>query len=217
MFHAQKPFIVGLAGGSGSGKTTLSKIIATFIPWQTTIVPLDQFYADLTHLTLEQRKTVNFDDPKSIDMELAQMVLANLREGHAAEMPIYDFAVYNRSRKTQTLSPAPIILFEGMHTLYHLPLLELYDVTIFLNIDEETRWKRKLERDIAERGRTYQDVLQMWQRYTKPMHDVYVQPSFTRADLVFTDTFAPRVIEVITNEIRHRVHMKHNVTGEMPE
>ncbi|HLD21533.1 MAG TPA: uridine kinase [Patescibacteria group bacterium] len=211
-----KPFIIALAGGSGSGKTTVSKIIATSLPWKTTIVPLDQFYADLSHLPLQERKKINFDAPESIDMDLAYHTIFDLHHGRETTIPVYDFPSYNRSSQIERLSPAPIILFEGMHVLYHEPLLELYDMSIFLNIDEQTRFERKLERDIRERGRTYGSVCDMWRTFTKPMHNIYVQPTCIRADLVFTDSFATQVIQVITDIIHQKINMSHNISGYLP-
>jgi len=216
IMNAQTPFIVALAGGSGSGKTTLSKIITSSLPWDVTVVPLDQFYKDVTHLPMAERKKINFDVPESLDMDLACQAIYNLAHGRDTNIPVYDFAANNRSTKTQLLHPNPVILFEGMHTLFHKPLLELYDLSVFLDIDEQTRLQRKIERDIAERGRDYKSVLEMWKNYTQPMHDIYVQPTNVRADLRFTDTFTPQVIRVVTDTIQQKINLKLNVFSVMP-
>ena len=212
-----KPFIVGLAGGSGSGKTTLAQIVASSLPWKTLIISLDRFYRDLSHLPLEKRAVVNFDHPDSIDVVNLLLVLEKLRTGVDAALPVYDFAEYIPTQQVEQVSAAPIILLEGMHTLSHLELCELYDLTVFLDIDKQTRWQRKLERDIRERSRTYGEVLRMWETHTKPMHNIHVHPNSTRANLLFTDTFAPEVIKAFTETIRRKVQVQENVVGVMPE
>lgn len=116
--NTRKPFIVGLAGGSGSGKTTLTSIVAQALPWDTTIISLDQFYKDLSHLSLEEREKVNFDHPDSLDYDIAVKILQRLRSGYSAEMPVYDFTVSNRTDETVTVDPAPVIIVEGIHALY---------------------------------------------------------------------------------------------------
>lgn len=213
MIDKQKPFIVGLAGGSGSGKTTLANIIATDLPWETAIVSLDQFYNDLSHLTLGERNAVNFDHPDSIDVRSLAGVLQKLQGGEIAQIPIYDFTVHNQSGNFLDQDPTPVILVEGMHALSHLELCELYDLTIFLDIDEKTRWQRKLKRDVRERGRTFDQVEEMWRNFTRPMHKIYVHPNSTRANLLFTDTFAPEAIRAITKTIQQKIGFTENATG----
>ncbi|PIW37351.1 MAG: uridine kinase [Candidatus Kerfeldbacteria bacterium CG15_BIG_FIL_POST_REV_8_21_14_020_45_12] len=205
-----RPFVVGLAGGSGSGKTTLASIIEHKLPWEVALVPLDQFYCDLSHLSFSERASVNFDHPDSIDVHGAITSVRALKNGEIAQLPVYNFAEHNRAVETDPVQPAPIILVEGMHSLYHLPLVELYDLTIFLDIDEQTRWERKLERDIRERARTYESVSAMWKNYTKPMHRKFVQPTSSRAHLLFTDAFAPEVIRAVTERIEHMVQLQNN-------
>lgn len=211
-----KPFILGLAGGSGSGKTTLTKIISHFLPWKAVVVPLDRFYKDLSRLSIQERTLVNFDHPDSLDYLEAAHVVRELMQHRIARIPHYNFSTYNREPTAECIYPAPLIIVEGMHALLHLPLLELYDVSVFLNIDEGTRFQRKCERDIAERGRTYDSVLHMWRTYTKPMHDVHVQPTMNRANILFTHTFTPRVIETIRETIEHKMHMANNEFGIVP-
>ncbi|MFC1598075.1 uridine kinase [Patescibacteria group bacterium] len=213
----KKPFIVGFAGGSGSGKTTLSRIVAAELAWETQIVPLDQFYRDLSHLPMEERAAINFDDPDSIDISAAEQAISTLRQGQPVGVPVYDFATFSQTEQSASYSPAPIILVEGMHALYHLSLLELFDLTVFLDIDEPTRWQRKLERDIQERGRTYEQVLQMWETHTKPTHYIYVWPTRIRANLLFNESFAPEVISAITETIQRKVGLLYNDSAELPQ
>jgi uridine kinase len=211
-----KPFIIGVAGGSGSGKTTLANILQTALPWRTCMVGLDQFYCDLTHLTMEERRNINFDDPRTLDLDLATAAVERLRQGQTASMPVYDFATCNRTAETISVSPAPIIIVDGMYALEHDPLVQLYDIGLFLDVDEPTRWQRKLERDLRERGRTYEQVLTMWNRFTRPMHNKFVQPTKSRATMVFTDSFAPQVIKALTQELEHKIALSQNTPGVLP-
>lgn len=215
--NQHKPFIVALAGGSGSGKTTLARILSTSMPWPVSTLPFDLFYKDLTHLSMEDRAVFNFDEPTSLDADDAIRALRDLKQGKRTRVPRYDFSQYNRLPNADVLSPAPVVLFEGMHALHHLELLELFDLTIFLNVDEQTRWQRKLDRDVRERGRTYHEVLRMWETFTKPMHDVYVQPTLSHAHFIFEDSLAPQVIDAITKLIRQKVHLLNNDSNYFPE
>lgn len=205
-----KPFVVGLAGGSGSGKTTLAHILEDALPWEVTVVGLDQFYRDLSHLTLEERLDVNFDHPNSLDFDQLVEAVQQLRRGGEATMPVYDFTTCNPTGERTPLSPTPIILVEGMQILHHIPLLQHLDLSIFLNIDQQTRFQRKLERDMRERGRTYENVMDMWQTRTQPMHGQFVQPTRMNADLVFNQSYAPQVIQVTTDEIKKRMSLRYS-------
>lgn len=213
--NARKPFVVGLAGGSGSGKTTLSRIIAHSLPWDVAIVPLDRFYRDLSHLSREERLKFNFDVPESLLMHDAFLALESLSRGLPTHIPTYDFDTCLPG-EPELLQPQPIVMLEGMHALHHRELLKLYDLAIFLDIDEPTRFQRKVDRDIRERNRTYDNVLQMWNDFTKPMHDVYVQPAAQNAHLRFTDTFTPEVIRATTQTIQRYCDLADNHTGVIP-
>ncbi|MCW1930585.1 MAG: AAA family ATPase [Candidatus Kerfeldbacteria bacterium] len=203
----RQPFIIGLSGGSGSGKTTLADILKEALPWKVSVVALDRFYKNLDTMPLAERKLTNFDHPDSLDLEQFTNVIKELSEGRATSVPIYDFAECNPTREREAVAPAEVILVEGMQILDHTPLLRYLDMRIFLNIDEQTRFQRKVERDMRERGRTYADVLDMWHTRTKPMHGLYVQPGMMNADLVFTQSFGPQVLEVVTKEIHRRMNM----------
>lgn len=203
------PFIIGLTGGSGSGKTTLATILAESLPWTVSIVALDRFYKHIPHSTLAERKLTNFDHPDSLDLDQFTAVIKDLAEGRSTSVPMYSFEECNPTGERERVEPAPIILLEGMQILLHTPLLQYLDMRIFLNIDEHTRFQRKVERDMRERGRTYTDVVDMWHTRTKPMHGLYVQPGMMNADLIFTQSFGPQVLSVVTDEITRRLAMRH--------
>lgn len=192
--HPLPPFVIGIAGGSGSGKTTLARILAQELPWHVLTVELDQFYKDLSYMPLEERLDVNFDHPDSLDFDAITAVVHELRAGDSTEVPVYDFATCTPTDKRRTIFPSHVILVEGMQVLHHTPLAEQFDVSIFLDIPEEIRFYRKLDRDVRERGRTYQNVIDMWNTRTKPMHGTFVQPSSEIADLVYTHTTIDQII-----------------------
>ncbi len=205
--NLQKPFVIGLAGGSGSGKTTLARILAESLPWDVTVVGLDQFYKDLGDMPLERKQT-NFDHPDSLDFSQFTEMVATLAAGNKATVPIYDFAECNPTGERQPIEPSEVVIVEGMQVLWYEPLLQYLDMRIFLNIDEQTRLERKVERDMRERDRSYADVMDMWKTRTRPMHQLYVQPGRMNADLVFTDSFGPHVLQVVTEEIRRRLRVQ---------
>lgn len=214
--RVEKPLIVGLAGGSGSGKTTLAQILGRELPWETEVVGFDQFYTDLSHIPVEERTSFNFDHPDAVDVHLLEQVLSDLRCGREAKMPVYDFTISNRTDETVVVKPAPVIIVEGIHALYHLPLVEWYDISIFLDIEDSVRFHRRLERDVRERGRPYEQVVDSWERFARPAYNTYVAPSGSRAQLIFQQSFAPQVIEVLTDTITRKIQLKNNETGVLP-
>lgn len=205
-----KSYLIGLGGGSGSGKTTLSRILADALPWKAAVIPMDRFYNELTHLDMEARNNVNFDHPDALDIPLLQERLQQLKRGQSTTIPHYNFEEHNRMPVWETIEPDPVIIIEGMHALLHPSLLREYDLSVFLNIPADTRLQRKIERDIRERGRTYESVMEMWNRYTQPMHGVHVQPTNASAQVRFQESFAPQVVEVLTNQIARDIQLRNN-------
>lgn len=203
--NTPSPIIIAIAGGSGCGKTTLARIITEELFPQSSLLSLDQYYSDLSHLSVEERKEVNFDHPDILQFSEAAEHIDSLLAGSRTSTPDYDFSVHNRTEKDIWIEPQPVIVFEGMHTLYHKPLLDKYAMHIFLNVPEETRWERKLERDMRERGRSYEDVEHMWNRFTKPMHNEFVQPMKERAEFVFEESYTPEILYTIQEEIQKRL------------
>lgn len=212
----KKPFIIGIAGGSGSGKTTLAHIVSKELPWKTTVIGFDQFYVDLSALSLEERSQYNFDHPDAVDVDLLTETLDAIKKNQSAFMPFYDFTISNRTSAQTPVEPAPIIIVEGIHALYHLPIVAQYDMNIFLDIEDSVRFHRRLERDMRERGRPYEQIVYSWNTFAKPMYKKYVEPSIGRATIVFTESFAPQVVHVLTEQITHHMQMKENVSGVLP-
>ncbi len=180
-----KPILIGVAGGSGSGKTFFaSDLIKRLGPQHTSLVLQDNFYIDQSSKFDFDGGSVNFDHPDSIDFSLLALHLKILKSGQATEIPTYDFTTHKRKKETLLINPAPIILVDGILILHISEVRDLFDETIFFDTAESLRFARRLERDVAERGRTADGVFEQFHRQVKPMHDQFVQPSMKFAQLV---------------------------------
>jgi len=178
----QRPAILGIAGCSGSGKTTLARELAQQL--NATLFPLDFYYRDLAHLTLDQRKQVNYDHPDSVENDLLAAHVAELAKGRAIDRPIYDFPAHTRViGETERITPAPVVIVEGIFALHYEELRALYDFSIYVDCPEDLCFKRRLSRDVKERGRTPESVKAQYEATAKPMAREFVQPSAKYASL----------------------------------
>jgi len=178
------PLLIGVVGGSGSGKTTVARAIYDFLGMDAAFIDMDAYYRDLTHLTMEERRQVNYDHPDSIDMELMADHLARLRAGESILKPVYDFAQHNRSPEVVQIIPRDVILVDGILLFADQRLRALFDIKIFVDVDDDVRFIRRLQRDVAERGRTMESVIEQYQGTVKPMHFDFVEPTKRYADLI---------------------------------
>ncbi|MGB8983088.1 MAG: uridine kinase [Anaerolineales bacterium] len=184
----QDPLVIGIAGGSGSGKTTVAQEILQRVgPERIAFLQHDSYYKDLSGLPPTQRAEVNFDHPNSLETELLIEHIASLRDGKAVEVPIYDFSTHSRTARTFTVQPRGVILVEGILIFTEAALREMFDVKIFVDTDSDLRLIRRLERDIAERGRTPQSVIKQYQSTVRPMHLEFVEPSKRYADIIIPE------------------------------
>jgi len=178
----QRPVILGIAGCSGSGKTTLARELAAQL--NATLFPLDFYYRDLAHLTLEQRKQVNYDHPDSVESDLLAEHVAELAKGESIDRPIYDFPEHTRViGKTERIAPGAVVIVEGIFALHYQALRALYDYSIYVDCPEDLCFTRRLARDVAERGRTPESVKAQYEATAKPMARQFVQPSAQHASL----------------------------------
>ncbi len=183
-----KPIIVGVAGGTGSGKTTVSRAILERVgPDRIAYIQHDSYYRDLSHLPLEERARVNFDHPDSLENELLVQHLRQLCAGQPAEVPIYDFTTHTRRPETRTVYPHRVILVEGILIFADKTLRDMMDVKIFVDTDADIRFIRRLQRDIAERGRTMESVIRQYLETVRPMHLEFVEPSKRYADVIIPE------------------------------
>ncbi|MDQ2691149.1 MAG: uridine kinase [Chloroflexota bacterium] len=180
--------VIGIAGGSGSGKTTVAQEILQRVgPDRIAFLQHDSYYKDLSGLPPIQRAEVNFDHPNSLETELLTEHIACLRDGKSVEVPIYDFSTHSRTGRTFTVQPRRVILVEGILIFTEASLREMFDVKIFVDTDSDIRLIRRLERDIAERGRTVQSVIKQYQSTVRPMHLEFVEPSKRYADVIIPE------------------------------
>jgi len=188
MVNRATPLVIGIAGGSGSGKTTLARLILERVGQQhIAYLPHDAYYKDLSELPFNQRETINFDHPDSLDSELLASHVKQLRNYQAIDLPIYDFLTDRRTSQTKRIEPQPIILVEGILIFTDRALRELFDVKIFVDADADLRLIRRLERDIHERGRTTETVIRQYLATVRPMHLEFVEPSKRYADVIIPE------------------------------
>lgn len=177
--------LVGIAGGTGAGKTLVARRICEQIgSTRVLLVSQDSYYVDLGHLTLEERIHHNFDHPDALDSELLIAHSRSLKQGNTVEQPCYDFATHIRRKETTTMGPHSVIILEGILVFVYPELRELMDIKVFVDADPDIRLIRRLRRDIIERGRSIESVLNQYAQSVRPMHLQFVEPSKRYADVI---------------------------------
>lgn len=179
------PVVIGIAGGSGSGKTTvLERIIEEFGPDSIAVLDHDAYYRDLSHLSPEERAQFNFDHPDALETDLMREHLDCLIEGETVEKPVYDFTTHTRRDETEGVEPRPVIIIEGILVLAKPLLKERMDIKIYVDAADDIRLMRRIRRDMQERGRSIEGILQQYERTVRPMHLEFVEPSRREADII---------------------------------
>ena len=195
--------IIGIAGGSGSGKTTVVKAITEQLKENVVVIPQDAYYKDLSHCTAQEKRDHNFDHPDSIDFDLLCQQLKELKEGKTIEQPVYSYITCGRStEETVTVKPADVIIVEGILIFTCKELLEQMDIKLFVDADDDDRLMRVMSRDIVERGKTVDWVIERYTRTVKPMYLQFIEPSKRYADIIIPQGGHNKVaIEVISATI----------------
>jgi uridine kinase len=197
------PILIGIAGGTGSGKTTMAEKIQVAFPDQTILICQDSYYKDLSHLTMEEKERMNFDHPNSLDFDLLRKHLLDLIQGKAIEQPIYNFTTYEQEIGTERVEPTQVIIVEGILLFAALEVRDLFDLKIFVEADADIRLLRRIERDIAERGRSFDSVKQQYLTTVKPMHDAFVEPSKQYADVIIPMSRQNQIaVDLVISRIR---------------
>ncbi len=179
------PLVIGLAGGSGSGKTTVANVILHRVgPDHIAYLPHDAYYRSFSDLPPTQRDTINWDHPNALETELMTAHVQALKAGQPVALPVYDFITYTRTAATVPVLPQPLILVEGILIFTDPALRALFDMKIFVDTDADLRLIRRLQRDIAERGRTADSVIHQYLTTVRPMHLEFVEPSRRYADII---------------------------------
>jgi len=177
--------VIGVAGGSGSGKTTVVRRIFDAIDAsRASVIEHDRYYRDRNDLRLEERAALNYDHPDSLETDLLVRHVKELRAGRSVEVPVYDFARHARKDETETIAPRPALIVEGILIYTDPELRKLMDVKVYVDTDDDTRFIRRLRRDISERGRTVESVIEQYMSTVKPMHLEFVEPSKRYADII---------------------------------
>lgn len=196
----RKPLVVGLAGGTGSGKTIVAEaIVRAAGPDGVVILPQDAYYRAQPDLPFEVRAKTNYDEPSAFDTELLVEHIDALVRGESIERPVYDFASFDRSDTTVSLEPRPVLVVEGILVLHETSLCERMTLKIFVDAPPDERFIRRLERDVRERGRSAESVIHQYRCTVKPMHDLFVEPTKAKADLIIPEGGENRIaLEVLS-------------------
>jgi uridine kinase len=188
MENRRTPLAIGIAGGTGSGKTTIANVILGRVGTQhIAYLPHDAYYKDLKDLPVAQRELINFDHPDSLDTSLLIEHIQQLKEWQEIELPVYDFKTHTRTSRSLTVQPQSVIIIEGILIFAEPELRDQFDVKIFVDTDPDIRFIRRLQRDIAERGRTTESVIQQYLSTVRPMHQEFVDPSKRHADVIIPE------------------------------
>jgi uridine kinase len=199
--------IIGIAGGTGSGKTTVVQQIMKELPnTEVGIISQDSYYKESLSLSYEERSKTNFDHPRSLDFELLIAHLKELKVGNTINQPVYSFVTHNRTSDTIITNPRKVIIVEGILILSNPELRDLFDIKIFVYADSDERLIRRLKRDIAERGRDMEEVLNRYQTTLKPMHQQFIEPTKAFADIIIpNDKYNTVAIDVVRAVINQKI------------
>lgn len=202
-------FIIGITGGTASGKTTLvSKIANYFSKDEICIISQDSYYKETTSLSFAERQSINFDHPNAIDFDLLYEHIASLKKGKTIHQPVYSFITHNRTEQTVLLASKPIIIVEGILLFNDKRLLDLFNLTLFVDADADERLRRRIKRDSEERGRNEEEVRTRYIKTLKPMHDLYIEPFKERADIIIPFTVEnTEIVRKLATLIRNKTEL----------
>ncbi len=202
-------FVVGIAGGTGAGKTTVSRAVADTIGEAVTRIPLDNYYEDLSHLKYDERAEINYDHPSAFEWELLRDHLNALSMGQAIEMPQYDFEIHNRKDDTVRVEPTDVIVVEGILALYDDAILDMLDLRVYVMTDADVRILRRIDRDVIERGRDLEGVINQYLETVKPMHERFVDPTKKEADVIIPEGVNRMAVDLLTDKIEAELENDH--------
>jgi uridine kinase len=207
--------IIGICGGTGSGKTTVAnRILESVSASQVVFIQQDSYYRNLKDLPLDYRQVANFDHPDALDNDLLVHHVRKLKAGEPIELPIYDFKTHTRLNETRLLQPKPIVIVEGILVFAESRLLEQMDIKVFVDTPDDIRFIRRLGRDLAERGRTLESVIEQYLATVRPMHMQFVEPSKRHADVIIPEGGHNLVsIDLLSGKIRERLGSAFSTVG----
>jgi uridine kinase len=209
----RKPFLVGIVGGTASGKTSVSRKLCAALAPNAILLDMDSYYRDLGDLPFEERRVFNFDHPDAFDFPLLQKQLDMLLQGKAIEKPIYSFVEHTRTKQTTRIGPKPVIVLEGILAFNDPGIRQRCEMKLYVDTADDVRLARRLIRDIHERGRSFETVIEQYMGSVRPMHHGFVEPQKRFADIIIPHGGDNTVaIEMITNDLRSRMKKKTPLT-----
>ncbi len=198
-------FVIGIAGGTGAGKTTVARLVTENVDDSVTRIPIDNYYEDLSHLDYEERADVNYDHPSAFEWDLLRDQLETLLEGQSVEMPQYDFEIHNRKPERVTVEPTDVIVLEGILALYDEAVNDMLDLRLYVETDADVRILRRIQRDVVERGRDLEGVIDQYLSTVKPMHEQFIEPTKKHADLIIPEGANTVAVNLLEEKIRSEV------------
>jgi uridine kinase len=213
--HPLPPIVIGVAGGSGSGKTTVAVRVREAVPGRSVaVIPHDAYYFDNSHLPEAERERLNYDHPEAFETSLLVEHVTNLKRGETVAIPVYDYRTHTRLAERRRIEPADIIFVEGILVLESARLRELMDIRLFVDVAADERLIRRLRRDMSERGRSLESVVEQYQTVVRPMHDQFVEPSKRHAHLIIPEGGHNQVaIDIITTNISQIIRERGRLRG----
>lgn len=198
-------FAIGIAGGTGAGKTTVAREITENVGESATLVPLDNYYEDLSHLDFDDRKDVNYDHPHAFEWDLVYDHLDTLLSGNAIEMPQYDFTEHLRRDDTLHVEPTDVIVLEGILALYDDDINDMLDLHIYVETDADVRILRRIERDVVQRGRDLEGVMDQYLSTVKPMHEQFIEPTKKSADIIIPEGANKTAVTLLEEKVHAEI------------
>ena len=205
-----KPYIIGIAGGSGSGKSTFAQRLKEAFPDQISLISCDNYYLPHDELPLSERAHLNYDAPEALEFDLMVRHLEELKNGNTALCPVYDFTLHTRSDKVTKIEPRPIILIDGILIFHDQSLRDCMDLKIYVETDADERILRRAKRDMQERGRDRDSVIDQYLTTVKPMHNTYVKPTRIFADIILNGGKNEQAFKLVRNQIK-QILKKHGI------
>ena len=203
----KSPVIIGICGGTGSGKSTITDAIQKQVKDKITTIPQDSYYKSFGHLPLEERNKINFDHPNTFDNKLLIQQLHQLKNNQMIQMPVYDFKTHTRIEDTITKIPTKLIIIEGILIFENVELRDMMDIKIFVDTDADIRILRRIQRDISERGRDFQSVVDQYLSTVRPMHIEFVEPSKKYAHVIIPEGGQNKIgIDMIVSKIKQIIN-----------
>lgn len=204
-----KIFTIGIAGGTGCGKSSIIEEIEKAFPWETCVLRLDNYYKQHHDMPAEERAKINFDSPDALDIDLFVEHIKKLQKGESVECPVYDFKIHDRVDEVQEVKPNRILIIDGIHVLGVDEIRELLDTKIYVAVDADERILRRVKRDMETRGRTLDSIIKQYLETVKPMHEKYIGPSKSKADLIIPQgAFNKVAIKIVLDHMRNILYTR---------